>query len=175
METKFKRLDHKSLVALLLVITRMIKADSRIDAGEIQKLMVLEQQYNFDHTLMTEANRLTLSDAIKQLRSLDLPTRRQILQSLTELGSTDRILELAINRVVIDETPMVLVHGRESLKTSIGTVNTVKVEPVLDGDGIFNSKGRIFIWLTDDDRRIPVLMQCEIALGSIKAKLIKAE
>jgi hypothetical protein len=69
----------------------------------------------------------------------------------------------------------VLVHGRESLKTSIGKVNTVKVEPVLDGDGIFNSKGRIFIWLTDDDRRIPVLMQCEIALGSIKAKLIKAE
>ena len=69
----------------------------------------------------------------------------------------------------------VLVHGRESLKTSIGTVNTVKVEPVLDGDGIFNSKGRIFIWLTDDDRRIPVLMECEIALGSIKAKLIKAE
>jgi hypothetical protein len=69
----------------------------------------------------------------------------------------------------------VLVHGRESLKTSIGTVNTVKVEPVLDGDGIFNSKGRIFIWLTDDDRRIPVLMQCEIALGSIKAKLIKVE
>ena len=93
METKFKRLDHKSLVALLLVITRMIKADSRIDAGEIQKLMVLEQQYNFDHTLKTEANRLTLSDAIKQLKSLDLPTRRQILQSLTELGSTDRILE----------------------------------------------------------------------------------
>ena len=66
----------------------------------------------------------------------------------------------------------VLVHGKESLKTDIGTVNTIKVEPVLDGDGIFNSKGRIFIWLTDDDKRIPVLMQCEIALGSIKAKLI---
>jgi hypothetical protein len=68
----------------------------------------------------------------------------------------------------------VLVHGREEIKSSaLGKVNTVKVEPVLDGDGIFNSKGRIFIWLTDDDRRIPVLMQCEIALGSIKAKLMK--
>ncbi len=65
----------------------------------------------------------------------------------------------------------VLVHGKEELKTAIGKVKTVKVEPVLDGDGIFNSKGRIFIWLTDDDKRIPVLMQCEIALGSIKAKL----
>ena len=70
----------------------------------------------------------------------------------------------------------VLVHGKEEIKTSaLGKVKTVKVEPVLDGDGIFNSKGRIFIWLTDDDRRIPVLMQCEIALGSIKAKLTKVK
>lgn len=69
----------------------------------------------------------------------------------------------------------VLVHGRETMKTVIGEVGTIKVEPMLDGDGIFNSKGRIFIWLTDDDRRIPVLMECEIALGSIKAKLKKVE
>lgn len=69
----------------------------------------------------------------------------------------------------------VLVHGRETLKTKIGEVKTVKVEPVLDGDGIFVSKGRIFIWLTDDEKRIPVLMECEIALGSIKAKLLKVE
>lgn len=69
----------------------------------------------------------------------------------------------------------VLVHGREKMKTALGSFNTVKVEPVLDGDGIFNSKGRIFIWFTDDDKRIPVLMQCEIALGSIKAKLVKVE
>ena len=70
----------------------------------------------------------------------------------------------------------VLVHGKEEIKTAtLGKVNTIKVEPMLDGDGIFNSKGRIFIWLTDDDRRIPVLMQCEIALGSIKAKLTKVK
>ena len=69
----------------------------------------------------------------------------------------------------------VLVHGREKVESVLGEVPCIKVEPVLDGDGIFNSKGRIFIWLTDDDRRIPVLMQCEIALGSIKAKLTKAE
>lgn len=69
----------------------------------------------------------------------------------------------------------VLVHGREKMKTVLGELSCVKIEPVLDGDGIFNSKGRIFIWLTDDSRRIPVLMECEIALGSIKAKLLKVE
>jgi hypothetical protein len=69
----------------------------------------------------------------------------------------------------------VVIHGRETIETDLGTFKTVKVEPVLDGDGIFNSKGRIFIWFTDDEKRIPVLMECEIALGSIKAKLIKAQ
>lgn len=67
----------------------------------------------------------------------------------------------------------VIIHGRETIETDLGKFNTVKVEPVLDGDGIFNSSGRIFIWMTDDDKRIPVLMECEIKLGSIKAKLVK--
>ena len=69
----------------------------------------------------------------------------------------------------------VIVHGRETIKSVLGEVPCVKVEPVLDGDGIFVSKGRIFIWLTDDERRIPVLMECEIALGSIKAKLLSVK
>ena len=69
----------------------------------------------------------------------------------------------------------VLVHGKEKVESVLGKVQCIKVEPVLDGDGIFVSKGRIFIWLTDDDRRIPVLMECEIALGSIKAKLLEAK
>ncbi|WP_405324496.1 DUF3108 domain-containing protein [Fibrobacter sp.] len=69
----------------------------------------------------------------------------------------------------------VIIHKRETIKTDLGTFKTVKVEPVLDGDGIFNSSGRIFIWFTDDEKRLPVLMQCEIKLGSIKAELKKAK
>ena len=69
----------------------------------------------------------------------------------------------------------VIIHKRETIKTDLGTFKTVKVEPVLDGDGIFNSSGRIFIWFTDDEKRLPVIMQCEIKLGSIKAELKKAK
>ncbi|OWV21537.1 hypothetical protein B7982_10510 [Fibrobacter sp. UWB2] len=69
----------------------------------------------------------------------------------------------------------VITHKRETIKTDLGSFKTVKVEPVLDGDGIFNSSGRIFIWFTDDEKRIPVLMQCEIKLGSIKATLTKVK
>ena len=69
----------------------------------------------------------------------------------------------------------VVTHKRETIKTDLGTFKTVKVEPVLDGDGIFNSNGRIFIWFTDDEKRLPVLMECEIKLGSIKAELKKVK
>lgn len=66
----------------------------------------------------------------------------------------------------------VICHRRERLETILGKKDCLVVEPVLDGDGIFKAKGRLTIWLTDDAKRIPVLMKTEIALGSIKAELI---
>jgi len=93
MEQKYKRIDRRSLAALLLVITRIIKADSRIDADEISQLLLLEDKFGFDRSVMNESSRLTLAEAIEQLRTLDKPLREDIMKSLTELASTDRILE----------------------------------------------------------------------------------
>jgi hypothetical protein len=67
----------------------------------------------------------------------------------------------------------VVVYGKEQVKTKAGTFECIKIEPILDGDGIFKAAGRLFIWLTDDNRRLPVLMKSKIALGSIKAELVR--
>lgn len=88
-----RRLEHKSLAALLLVITRMIKADSRVDAEEIELLAKLEEQYGFDRTLMPEASRLSLAEAVKRLAALDKSIRQQVMESLSTLAKTDRMLE----------------------------------------------------------------------------------
>lgn len=90
---KVRRYEHKTLAALLLVTTRMIKADRRIDAEEIEQLKRLEQQYGFDRTLMAEAAKLTLAEAIRRLRELDMTARQQLMQSLALLARTDRMLE----------------------------------------------------------------------------------
>jgi hypothetical protein len=37
---------------------------------------------------------------------------------------------------------------------------------------VFQHKGEIYIWLTDDERKIPVLMKSEISIGSIMATLV---
>jgi hypothetical protein len=67
----------------------------------------------------------------------------------------------------------VIIHEKEIIKTSLGTFRCVKVEPVLQGDGIFKTSGRLFIWISDDERRLPILMKTEITIGSIKAELIQ--
>lgn len=63
------------------------------------------------------------------------------------------------------------VLGKEQVKTKAGKFDCIKVEPILDGDGIFKASGRLFIWISDDERRLPVLMKSEIKLGSIRAEL----
>ncbi len=65
----------------------------------------------------------------------------------------------------------VRVLGREKVKTPAGRFNCVVVEPLLKAGGIFKNKGRLVIWLTDDARRMPVLMKSKVAIGSVKVVL----
>jgi Protein of unknown function (DUF3108) len=66
----------------------------------------------------------------------------------------------------------VICHGRETIEVPAGLFQTLVVEPVLKGDGLFKAKGKLTIWLTDDERHIPVKMESKIPVGSIKAELI---
>jgi hypothetical protein len=59
------------------------------------------------------------------------------------------------------------VLGREKLKTPVGEFDTIKVKTYPKYEGVFMHKGEIFIWLTDDSRKIPVLMKSTITIGSI--------
>lgn len=65
----------------------------------------------------------------------------------------------------------VKVLGRETVKTPAGRFKCIVVEPLLKAGGIFKNKGRLVIWLTDDDRRIPVLMKSKVKIGSVKVVL----
>ncbi len=67
------------------------------------------------------------------------------------------------------------VVGREKVKTPAGEFNTIKVKTYPKYEGVFMNKGEIYIWFTDDDRKIPVLMKSTISIGSIVATLTKME
>jgi hypothetical protein len=69
-------------------------------------------------------------------------------------------------------------RGREAITVPAGTFPCVKTEIFMDSlEGIFMRKkhGRIFIWLTDDDSRLPVKMATEVMIGAVETSLVKAE
>jgi hypothetical protein len=69
----------------------------------------------------------------------------------------------------------VLIHRREKTTVPAGTFRCVVVEPVLRDEGLFNQKGKLTIWMTDDERRIPVLMKSKVLIGSIDVRLTKID
>lgn len=66
----------------------------------------------------------------------------------------------------------VQVLRREQIVTPLGRFNTIVIKPLLKSEGIFARTGDMHIWLTDDDRRIPLLMKSKVRIGSITATLV---
>lgn len=70
----------------------------------------------------------------------------------------------------------VKVVAREELKTAIGKVWTLRVEPEVFGDKrLVPGEGKMIIWFTDDARHLPVRSQIQADIGKIEIKLKQAE
>lgn len=69
---------------------------------------------------------------------------------------------------------VVKVLKKETVKTAAGKFNCWVVEPKFRGEGIFVAKGKsLKVWLTADEYKMPVKMQAEVFIGSVKAELLE--
>jgi len=66
---------------------------------------------------------------------------------------------------------VVKVLRRERVEVPAGKFDCVLVEPVLKSEGIFKAKGQMLVWLSDDERRIPVQVKSKVPIGSISVSL----
>jgi Protein of unknown function (DUF3108) len=66
---------------------------------------------------------------------------------------------------------------RETIKTATSEYKTIRCETFLMNGIVYNRKGRVFIWLTDDARRLPVQIQLRMAfpVGTVTLHLLKEE
>jgi hypothetical protein len=62
------------------------------------------------------------------------------------------------------------VEAKESVRTPAGTFQTVRVQPTADA-GVVKNRGNIWIWYTDDERRIPVQMRARLFWGTLTFQL----
>ena len=63
----------------------------------------------------------------------------------------------------------------EKLRTILGTVETLIVQPMVQAEGTFEGKTWVKLWVTNDDRRIPVKVQTKVTVGSVTATLTGIE
>lgn len=68
------------------------------------------------------------------------------------------------------------VQGRETVATPAGTFQTIRVEPKSSGEGGLIGKGKnLVLWLTDDEKKIPVQLRSKLKVGTLVGKLKSIE
>ena len=64
---------------------------------------------------------------------------------------------------------------KEKVRVPAGEFNTILIKPLLQSEGIFIKAGDIFIWATDDDRKIPVKIKSKVSVGYFTALLVEGD
>lgn len=105
-------------------------------------------------------------------RVLDMLTSLYFVRGQNLENGKDVVFDI-LNRE--EQYPLIVkVIGRETVKTPAGKFKCVIVEPQFRGEGIFVSKGKsLKVWLTDDERKLPVKMETEVFIGSVSAELLE--
>ena len=61
--------------------------------------------------------------------------------------------------------------GKETIKTNLGKFKCLKFRPVIQKGRVFKKEDDLKVWITDDKNHIPVRVQAELLVGSIKMDL----
>jgi hypothetical protein len=66
---------------------------------------------------------------------------------------------------------------REQVQSKAGSFKTIRYEAFVFNNVIYQRKGRLFVWLTDDGRKLPVQIQARMSfpIGSITVQLDKEQ
>jgi len=98
--------------------------------------------------------------AFYYIRTLDYSASRIGQKSMLENFYKDSTYSLAVKFL-----------GRQRIEVDAGTYDCIILEPLIKEGGLFKSEGRVLVWLTDDERKIPIKVSTKVIIGSIDAEL----
>ncbi|MEO6588734.1 MAG: DUF3108 domain-containing protein [Pyrinomonadaceae bacterium] len=170
------------------------KIDSTVDGDSLSVIKTVKRDEQGDRVRESEAVFDYRTDKVTYVetdpKDPQRPPRRvasEIKDETQDLISaiyTLRRLPFAVGKtftIPVSDSGMVYqvpvkVTGLEKQKTVLGKVMCWRVEPDIFGDNrMIEQKGDMTIWITDDNRRIPVRSKIETKLGKVEIKLKKVE
>jgi hypothetical protein len=172
---KFYQKIESTINARTLQIVKSVKRDEQRDR-------IRESQADFDYGMnrvtWVETNPNEPTKPPKRVASTITPETQDLVSGVFVLrGKTLAAGKKYVFRItdsgLVYEVP-VKITGREKQKTLFGKVWCWKVEPEIFGDGrIIEQKGSLTIWITADDKRVPVRAKLKTELGRVDIRLIR--
>jgi len=103
------------------------------------------------------------------------------------IGGLQRLREMLPAPGTVTELPVsdgkkavmarVEAQGRERVRTPVGEFQSVRYEAFLMSGVLYRRKGRLFVWISEDARRLPVRIRVQLPfyIGTVTVRLEKVE
>ena len=168
-------------------ISTFFKVDDRVEclmdaddlSGVSLKIQLREGRHKVDKEILFDrkANKATYIKNSRKRGVYDVPSLiRDSLSSFYYVRSLDLEVGRDVDFDVFSSGKLyktrVQVLARETINIDGEKVDTIKIKPVASHNDVFNNKGDIFIWYTDDEFKVPVKIRSEIAIGYFTAELM---
>ncbi|MDX2150949.1 MAG: DUF3108 domain-containing protein [Bryobacteraceae bacterium] len=143
-----------------------------------------ETKIAFDHDAkkLSYLERDLLKNTVVLAKELEIPACAfDIMGALTHLRRQKLEPGQSIQIPVTDGKKIVSARvealEREDIRTPAGAFKTVRYEAHLFNNVLYARKGRLFVWLTDDERKLPVQIRARLQfhVGTITLQLEKEE
>lgn len=152
----------------MIGVPRLFRERIREGRTRYHKEVVFDHQKLEVHTKDFLKNTETTQKITKQ--TYDTLSSFYFFRSIALQPGTSHFIEIFDGKKLWNTEVQVL--RREEVDTPVGRFRTVVIKPILKHEGIFARTGDMFIWLTDDERRIPVIMRSKVKIGSITATVV---
>ncbi len=142
-----------------------------------KRVRISEANFDYEKRIVTWTERDPNQNQPPRVTSLDFTVPIQDILSMIyylrtrnlEVGKTFDVPVIDSGRIFL--LP-VAVTERKKINTVLGRLYAVRVEPAIFGqDRMIRTNGKLSIWITDDNRRLPVWAEVKINLGTVDIKL----
>ncbi len=153
---------------------RPIRHEKHLAEGKWKKSMWYE--FNYDSMIVydSEGKKSKLIEGAIDALSLFYKLRNQNLK----IGDTLELLLFADRKIY---KLYAYVEKREKVKTGIGEREAIKINLLVEKSGeykgksgleaVFGGKGGLSVWLSDDEKKIPLFISTRVWFGSVRAIL----
>lgn len=152
---------------------RSLRFSKRLNEGKYQQYRV----HTYDHIKKTSTyQRWNFKKQVYRTKEIEIPANTQdILSSFYYVRQQELVPG---SKVMVDITTdgksyktQVVVHRRETIDSIFGKKECLVIEPLLKSEAVFKQSGRILIWVTDDEYKVPLKMTSQITVGAFTALL----